>query len=198
MHKLISKAGELKFSNCDGCEKNCCTANGNFSLAPLILNDFEEVYTKFPILFAYMGQTFKCVMLINNGKDDCIYFDKNSKKCTIYEKRPPACILYPISPLFDDICVDVDCKAVGYEGEFLCNKDGFSKNFYHPRMDNFYKKLQNTQKFLNQVRFETKKNINLLGIDLFELNDDIPDLDDEFKIFIKMHKESLSLLSNYN
>jgi Fe-S-cluster containining protein len=196
MYKLIKEVGALKFGNCDGCQKNCCTPNGGFSLAPLILDDFSEVYEKFPILFAYVGQVFKVVIILNNGKDNCIYFNNDTKLCSIYDSRPPACIMYPISPLFDDICVDVSCKAVGQEGDFLCDKDGFSKTFYHKRVDDFYLKLRRTQKFLNQLRFNVEKVTTVVGIDLFKY-DNKGEYDEEFQEYINMHHKSLNNVKNY-
>lgn len=196
MYKMIAEVGELKFDNCDGCEKNCCTPQGGFSLAPLILDDFEEVYERFPILFAYVNQVFKVVIILNNGKSDCIYFDRSKMLCGIYDNRPPACIMYPISPLFDDICVDTSCKAVGKEGSFLCNKDGFSKNFHHKRVDGFLEKLKYTQKFLNQTRFNIKKVTNIMDIDLYKF-DGKGEIDEEFDKYIDIHLSSLSNLDNY-
>ena len=196
MYKPISEVGELKFNSCEGCAHNCCTPQGGFSLAPLILEDFIEVYERFPIVFAYVNQVFKCVIILNNGEKDCIYFDDKKRLCTIYENRPPACNMYPISPLFDDICVDTSCHAVGDIGDFLCNKDGFSNSFYHKRVEGFYPKLRNTQKFLNQIRYTTTQVKTIVGIDLFKLADDA-EYDEEFQPFVDMHAKSLQFLDNY-
>jgi len=196
LYKLIKEVGELKFSNCEGCTKNCCTPQGGFSLAPLILNDFEEVFERFPILFAQIGQVFKVVMILNNGRENCIYFNNDAKLCTIYDNRPPACVMYPISPLFDDICVDTSCKAVGSEGEFLSNADGFSKNFYHKRVDDFYEKLRHTQKFLNQIRFNTAHIMKVAGVDLYKINNK-DEVDGQFAKYVDMHFSSLDNIKNY-
>ena len=199
MYKTLKDVGQLrlKFNSCEGCKKNCCTAQGGFSLAPLILDDYVEVYERFPILFAQVGQMFKSVIILNNGEDDCIYFDAKTKLCTIYEHRPPACVMYPISPLFDEICVDTSCHAVSErEGEFLCDSQSFSKKFHHKRIDNFYEKLRYTQKFLNQIRFNTIKKITILGINLYQFDGQCA-IDSEFEPYINMHFDSLKHIQNY-
>ena len=189
MYKKITEV-DLKFSTCDDCPRNCCTAKHGFTLAPLILEDFVDTYERFPILFASVNQVFKAVFILHNEDEDCRFLGKNDA-CEIYENRPAPCIMYPISPLFDEIVVDTDCHGVGNEGEFLCNSSGFSDKFYHKRIDGFYDKLSNTQKFLNKVRFDTEYVITIEGIELFKYaGEELY----EYKEFLDMHKSSLKLV----
>lgn len=189
MYKKITDV-DLKFSTCDGCPSNCCTGSHGFALAPLILEDFKETYERFPILFANVDQVFKAVFILHNEKEDCRFLGEDNS-CGIYEHRPAPCIMYPISPLFDEIVVDTNCHGVGDEGEFLCNSSGFSNKFYHKRIDGFYDKLQNTQKFLNIVRFDTEYVVTIDGIELFKyVGEDLK----EYQEFIDMHNSSLHLV----
>jgi len=188
MYKKITDV-DLKFSGCDDCPKSCCTAEHGYPLAPLILEDFEDTYKRFPILFANINQIFKAVFILHDGISDCQFLDEN-KKCKIYDSRPASCIMYPISPLFDEIVVDIDCHGVGNSGEFLCNSSGFNKNFHHKRVDGFYEKLSKTQKFLNAIRFHVEYVLTIQDIKLYKY---IGEPLKEYEKFLDMHYESLSL-----
>lgn len=160
-------------------------AEKNFKLIPLILDDFIEVYENFKIYFAKIEELFTPVMQLAEVDSGCKYF-KNSI-CTIYEKRPPGCRLYPISPYFDDILVDLSCKAVGNQGMFLASKDKISSNFYHKRLENFNNKREETMKFIESIKDDLILEKILSNIELYICNKKIDD------IYIKMHQKSLEL-----
>ena len=184
MHKFISikDIDSIYFDSCSGCLENCCSGK-NFKLIPLILDDFIEVYENFKIYFAKIEEFFTPVMQLAEVDSGCKYF-KNSI-CTIYEKRPPGCRLYPISPYFDDILVDLSCKAVGNQGMFLASKDKISSNFYHKRLENFNKKRVETINFTQSLKDDLILEKTLSNIELYIYNKKIDN------IYIKMHQKSL-------
>eukprot|EP01029_Cantina_marsupialis_P018837 TRINITY_DN435_c0_g1_i1.p1 TRINITY_DN435_c0_g1~~TRINITY_DN435_c0_g1_i1.p1 ORF type:complete len:122 (+),score=1.66 TRINITY_DN435_c0_g1_i1:35-367(+) len=96
----IKKIDTQYFSTCENCKTDCCSFP-KVSLAPLILEDFEYVYEKFLIQFAYINKELRVLMVINRGEGSCAYF--KDSMCSIYEKRPPACRMFPISPYFKEI-----------------------------------------------------------------------------------------------
>jgi Fe-S-cluster containining protein len=161
----------------------CCK---NKYLAPLVLDDFEKVYNHFPILIAKLD-ILKPVMLLSN-KNSCPYLLEN--RCTIYENRPPACKIYPYSPWYDLILLDISCKGIGIEGELLPLTYEEFKNspFYDDRIENIEEKIIQTSKWvLNQkLNFFTK----LFGIKLYTLNS----FNDKYS---KMVKKSQKFLKNY-
>lgn len=183
------KNHNLFFNNCSNCSSNCCDGRNKFVLTPLILKDFKEVYENFAILFTWDYGELRVVMMLNDGTSSCKYIDEVTGLCTIYDKRSPACKLYPVSPYFDNIMVDTSCDAINGEFGTQIYKDGkVSENFYHKRLKNFTQKLQKTSDFLktidNKNDFELVKNV--LGINLYKYSK----IDTKNK-FIKMHLESL-------
>jgi len=152
---------------------------------PLILDDFIEVFNNFHIYFAKLGNEFIPVIQLAEENSACKYFKNNI--CIIYKKRPPGCKLYPISPYFDDILIDLSCKAVGSIGEFLASKDKISSNFYHKRLENFTKKREKTISFIENIKDDLILEKILSDIELYIYDKKIDD------IYIKMHQNSLKL-----
>ena len=148
MYANINHLELIKFNGCDKCSE-CCK---NKLMAPLVLEDFEKVYKYFPILIAKLD-TYKPVMLLSNGVS-CPYLKEN--KCTIYEKRPPACKIYPYSPWYDSILLDLSCKGIGIEGSPLpTRKEDFIKSdFYEERFENITEKLNKTSKWIEKLTLE--------------------------------------------
>ncbi len=144
MYVDIKSIELIKFNNCNGCSE-CCK---NKLMAPLVLEDFEKVYKYFPILIAKFD-ILKPVMLLSN-ETACPYL--RNDKCSIYENRPPACKIYPYSPWYDDILLDLSCKGVGVEGEILpLTEEGFKvSKFYEERFENITSKIKTTTKWLNK------------------------------------------------
>lgn len=171
----------LKFKGCKECTE-CCKK----PLAPLILEDFKKIYNYFPILIAKLDY-LRPVMLLSN-EISCPYL--NNGKCTIYENRPPACKIYPYSPWYDKILLDLSCSGVGCEGEYLPlnKKEFYNSSFYEERFEKINKKIEATHKWLS-----TQKLIFLTSyknIEFFTLEKN----NDKYNLY---HINSLKHLHNY-
>lgn len=186
------KNHDLHFHGCSTCEGNCCNGAKGFAASPLILEDFEEVYKNFPILFSIKEQKIVAYVLLNDGKGHCKYYINN--QCSIYEQRTPACKLYPISPYFKDILVDTACPSIKSDfGSSLCNGGKLNSEFYTQRLENFVEKLELTNEF-----FESINDVNhfvyvgeVLGLPLLKYNKPSDSK------YIKMHLESLKHFWHY-
>jgi Fe-S-cluster containining protein len=187
MFKNILETKELFFNNCDTCQSNCCST-GRISLAPLVINDFKEVYPHFPILFGEIDGNLKALMMINDGQSDCRYLSNG--KCTIYDDRPPACKMYPISPYFDQIYIDVDCHAVGVVGDAIVKDGQINSNFYHNRIIDFPTKLAFTHAFLSTINNSLEFVLQIKNTDI-KLYKYVGIINNEH---IQMHKKSLKKL----
>jgi Fe-S-cluster containining protein len=180
----------LYFSNCDNCTESCCSAP-KVSIAPLILEDFKEVYKNFAIQFAYINDEFKAQMIINIGDGNCKYLVDN--RCIIYNDRAPVCHMYPMSPYYQDFYIDTACPAIttdSSKGEWICNSEGFSSNFYHKRVENFLQKLGDTKRFLNLIEDDIEPSVMIQGIQLYRY---VGALKNEY---IDMYNESLKHMDN--
>ena len=166
MYVDINDVEFLRFNNCRDCNK-CCYEK---IFAPLILDDFERVYKYFPIFIVEVGY-LRPVMIISDGKNPCRYLEKG--KCSIYENRPPACKIYPFSPWYDKILIDLSCPGIGVEGELLPLDNFKDSKFYDKRFENIETKIIKTQEWLSKKRLN--KFGNFKGYDLF-----YPEVEDEF------------------
>lgn len=155
------KSATFRFNACSVCEAQCCDGRKGYALTPLILEDFAAVCEHFPILFAVLEGELKIVMMLNDGLSACSYLVDN--RCSIYDARPPACNLYPISPFFDEIFVDTACPAVGDMGELLLQEGKISDSFYHERLENFAGKLDATRRFLADIRPDELESLTEVG-----------------------------------
>ncbi len=171
----------LNFSNCQNCPDTCCKN----MLIPLILEDFKFVYKIFPIVFAYINSELRVFILLSDDGEGCRYLGQ--KGCEIYEKRPPSCKIYPISPFFEEFYVDTNCEAVGENGEFLCSNKGFNQKFNHPRLKNFKDKYSQTEKFLISIENSIEKIGYIKEIEIYKYSGEVE------SNYIKMHKFSLKL-----
>lgn len=181
---------ELYFSGCDSCESECCDGSKGFSLSPLILEDFEEVYKNFPILFGWKDKQVQAYVMLNDGKGSCRYLEDG--KCSIYDQRTPACKLYPVSPYFEHILIDTDCPSVNEtEGNKILVSNTEKGAFFHKRLENFKEKREKAQEFfksisdINNFKFHTHLN----GMALLRYNSN------SSNEYIQMHLESLK--NNY-
>jgi len=163
MYVDIEYLNLIKFQGCIECVE-CCKK----PMAPLILEDFEKVYEHFPILIAKLD-VFKPVMLLSN-EEKCPYL-KNGK-CSIYDTRPPACKIYPYSPWYDKILIDLSCPGIGIKGKKLpCSKTEFiNSDFYEERFDRITEKLNKTLEWTLQRKF-TYLTTAPYGIQLFFLTE---------------------------
>ena len=179
-------SNDFKFKGCDKCEGICCNGARGFALSPLILEDFEDVYKNFAIVFSISNRKLKPYVVLNNGTSYCKYYINN--KCSIYEKRPPACKLYPLSPYFDNILVDIECPSINTEnGEQLSLGGKVLSSFHTKRLSNFNQKLQESILFYDSIyNINDFKFIgNILGMPLLKYTKE-----SENK-YIKMHLDSL-------
>ncbi|WP_457560069.1 YkgJ family cysteine cluster protein [Caminibacter sp.] len=174
----VSKIDLLKFKGCEGCSE-CCKK----PFAPLVLDDFKKVYENFAIVLVDIVH-IRPMMVIAKDKA-CKYLE--NEKCLIYEERPPACRIYPFSPFFDKLYLDVGCKGVGIEGDFLpmdWNEFRWS-DFFDERFIKFEEKLLKTNVWLEGKKF--KKAGKIRGMEYFVLEE----IEDEYD---KMHLDSLKNL----
>lgn len=180
------KSHDFHFHGCSTCEGHCCNGAKGFAASPLILEDFEEVYKNFPILFSVKEQKLVAYVLLNDGKNYCKYYV--NQQCSIYLQRPPACKLYPVSPYFEHIFIDTACPSVNQDsGYSLCRDGQLNSAFATHRLENFVEKLEATHAFLESIQnldhFEYVG--DLLGISLLKYTQPSDNQ------YIKMHLESL-------
>ncbi len=183
---------DFYFQGCANCDKRCCDGRVGFSLAPLIVDDFVEVYKHFPILFGNVNDVFRPLMILNDGNSPCSYLGANAQ-CMIYEERPPACRLYPVSPFFDAVFVDSSCPSVSDEiiGEAIVQEGKVVEKFYHKRLEHFSDKLERTSAFMKRLvenicDFEMVGNVS--GVLLYRY---VGEFDNEW---LEMHRASLQHL----
>ncbi|WP_263834054.1 YkgJ family cysteine cluster protein [Sulfurospirillum oryzae] len=180
------KSHNFHFHGCSTCEGHCCNGAKGFAASPLILEDFEEVYKNFPILFSVTEQKLMAYVLLNDGKNYCRYYV--NQQCSIYLQRPPACKLYPVSPYFEQLFIDTACPSVNQDsGYSLCHDGQLNSAFATKRLENFVEKLEETHAFFESINaLEDFEHVgNLSGIPLFRY---IKPSDNKY---IKMHLESL-------
>lgn len=177
---------DLYFNGCSSCDGNCCNGAKGFAIAPLILEDFKEVYKNFKIVFGLNENQVGAYVVLNDGKSHCKYYQDS--RCSIYEQRTPACKLYPISPYFENILVDTECPSINSEfGEPICIDKQLNQKFYTDRLKNFNEKLLKTYEFYNSINdatnFEQIGEISGLPIFKYIKRSSNP--------YIQMHLESL-------
>jgi len=143
MYVDIKYLDKLKFNNCENCYE-CCKK----LMALLILEDFKKVYNYFPILIAKFD-FLKPVMLLSNDKY-CPYL--KNEKCSIYENRPPACRIYPYSPWYDKILLDISCDGIGIKGEKIL------LSYFMKIFDNITQKIENTLRWTLSQKLKLFRN----------------------------------------
>ncbi len=181
------KTQDFYFNGCSGCDGDCCNGAKGFALSPLILEDFEEVYKNFAIVFGFQDENLRAYVVLNDGKSHCRYYIDN--KCSIYEQRTPACKLYPISPYFEHILVDSECPSINDKSGICLSHNGkINDAFYTKRLDNFKDKLEKTYMFYDAINDKENFEVigNILGIDILKY---IKNTDDKY---LKMHLDSLN------
>jgi len=161
MRENIEKLTPLYFGGCGDCSE-CC--EGKFFLAPLILEDFDKVKNYFEIRAIILDEIIP-VMLLTDGVNSCKYL--NNGKCEIYENRPPACKIYPFSPFYDELFIDLSCKAVGKSGEKLpsTKKEYLKSCFFEERFINFKQKREQTLEYMKTKKLTFDKEVK--GIKLY-------------------------------
>ena len=104
MSNIIKKEGYPYAFNsdaCSSCEGRCCTGesgyiyvskNEIFKIAELLnlsVNDFAVEY-----LFK-KDYKYSIKERVYNGSHECIFYDRDTNGCKIYEERPSQCITFP-------------------------------------------------------------------------------------------------------
>lgn len=180
MHQECAPDTVLFFSGCNGCVA-CC--GDKFPLAPLVLDDFRPVHRRFPILFSLQDDELRVFMKLSDYGVPCPYLRSGS--CSIYEERPPACRIYPLTPFNDRLLVDRACPAVGETGLPLVTRGKPGPAFAHPRLENFRGKRASTARWLAGLDRTFAPAETVAGIPLFRY---AGALDDPY---LQMHRASL-------
>jgi Fe-S-cluster containining protein len=181
---------DFYFKGCSSCDGDCCNGAKGFALSPLILEDFEDVYKNFAIVFATIDKQLRAFVVLNDGKTHCRYYKEN--RCSIYEDRTPACRLYPVSPYFEHILVDTECPSINLDfGTRVSNDAKLEDAFYTNRLDDFSTKLKNSFSFYKSINdiANFEKVGNILGMDILKYTKQ------NNNRYIQMHKQSLHHLS---
>lgn len=182
----ITAIDTLFFSSCEGCLNSCCDGS-RFHFAPLILDDFIEVFRYFPIVFGRIAQEWRPMILFSGDGEACRYFKEG--RCGGYEHRPPACRIYPLTPYYEDILIDTSCHTVCSEkGAFLASPGTINTDFYHQRLENFEMKRQATQRYMAELAEQFELVGEKGGVEYYRYTGPIRDQ------YIQMHEDSLRLL----
>lgn len=181
---------KITFSSCEECDALCCDGARGTTFSQLILEDFNEVFENFPILFLRGSQGYlKPVVLLSNGQGFCPYIQ--NFRCTIYEKRPSVCKIYPLSPhITDDIFVDTRCPAVSIKKSKEKTPTFININANHPHLNTYQDKYITMH--LHFQKFNEKENLaQVCKIDNHVFYKFKNSFDDKY---IKQHLDSLKLL----
>ncbi len=183
MFEPIQKDITYFFGGCEGCIE-CC----KYPFIPLVLDDFEDVYRFFPILFTYINDELRAVILLGD-KEGCRYLTDNG--CAIYEDRPPSCRLYPITPFFDNIFIDTSCPGLAKTGAAIVEHGIISEAHRHTRLNDFSKKLIKTKDFLSAISGTLVPIGDKKGFLMFTASGQV---DGEHARLLELHKKSLKFL----
>ncbi len=181
------------FSSCDICDAACCKGMNGTIFSQLLLEDFKDIYENFPIVFMLGDLNYlKPVILLSNGIKNCRYLD--GTQCTIYEKRPSVCKVYPLSPHLTNIpFIDLSCPAVGDKGSLIVDNGILDKSVHHKVFEDYQDKY--IKMHLHFEKFNKEKNLEFLFSikehDFFRFKED---LEDEY---LKLHLSSLKNLDSY-
>jgi len=181
---------KINFTSCEQCDALCCDGARGTTFSQLILDDFNEVFENFPILFLRGNYGYlKPVVLLTNGQTFCPYI-KNFQ-CTIYEKRPSVCRIYPLSPhITDDIFVDTRCPAVSVETMSEKTTTFENINANHPHLVDYQDKY--IQMHLYFEKYNKKENLSeaykINNMVFYKFNESLNDT------YIQQHLHSLKQL----
>jgi hypothetical protein len=145
------------FIGCSTCDAKCCGSTISF----VTTFDIELVSKHFPIFFLIENSSIYLGYFLygaNNSK--CFYLKDNL--CSIYEKRPLACMTYPFSKHQKSYFYDTNCPNIidGNMNTSIINRDFLSINV------DYYK--EETKKF---VDFCVKGNFLVKFTDYYNTNE---------------------------
>lgn len=190
---IDTQNANFTFNSCSLCDAMCCDGKRGTVFSQLILKDFKEVYENFPIVFLLGDLGYlKPVVLLTNGKENCRYL--KDFRCSVYEKRPSVCKIYPLSPnLTTSTFIDTSCPAVNSGGELIVKNGVVEEKYKHPSLDNYIDKYIDMHEHFH--KFNKKENLEfLISIGINKFYKFKEDLGDEY---IKLHLSSLKNLDKY-
>ncbi len=109
MSDLMRKEGcpyAFNPSKCESCEGRCCTGESGYiyvtsdeilalaNLLKLELQVFTESY------LYKIGYKYSLKEVVTNDSHDCIFYDRPSNGCKVYEARPTQCRTFPFWDYF--------------------------------------------------------------------------------------------------
>jgi Fe-S-cluster containining protein len=109
MSDLMSQEGyDYKFnpSACESCQGKCCTGESGYifvsmneieNIAKLLEMDIKDFATQY--LFK-KGYKYSIKEQIHNDSHECIFYDRVTNGCKIYEARPTQCRTFPFWDYF--------------------------------------------------------------------------------------------------
>ena len=93
-------------SKCEGCEGRCCTGESGYIYVTaeeiLALSNLLKLETQFFVeKYLYKkGYKYSLKEVVCNDSYDCIFYDRVSKGCKVYEARPTQCRTFPFWDYF--------------------------------------------------------------------------------------------------
>ena len=135
----------------------------------------------------------KPVVLFNNGEQHCIY--NENYQCTIYDKRPSICQVYPLSGNLDNVVYyDSNCPAICDYGTPLVKQHQVNMAFYNEILDDYQGKYIQTHRELEPLnKKEDFELITTIQAEKFYKYVGVSN-----NVYMKMHQESLKNLKKYN
>ncbi len=105
---------------CQSCEGRCCTGESGYiwitpeemqKVADLLELDFAEFTSNY---VKKVGYKYSLIEKKNGDSFECIFFDSEKKRCTIYEARPKQCRTFPFWESFKDNIDEVvkECPGI--------------------------------------------------------------------------------------
>jgi len=88
--------------SCKGCYNNCCK---HPYLTPILLPSEEKEFEKYSRVIETPFEKIRLLQKKENGS--CIFLEDKTLRCTIYEKRPLECQIYPFLLDFSNEKVNV-------------------------------------------------------------------------------------------
>jgi Fe-S-cluster containining protein len=181
------------FSSCEICEAKCCDGLKNTVMNEITLDEFQTLYTNFPILFILGDKGFlKPVILLSNAKGFCKYL--KDFKCSIYDKRPMVCRTYPLSAtVLNEIYIDKSCPAVNQNGNYIIKDGKINQSFDHEILNNYQEKYLETYYYFEKLNLKEnlEDTITINGIKFFKFVNNFD------KKYVELHKKSLKNLDSY-
>lgn len=194
MKEFISTQNkEFYFGDCCKCEAQCCNGVYGSMFSQIILEEFENIYKYFPILFIFGELNYaKAIILLTDGFNACPYLQNN--RCSIYEKRPNVCKIYPLSPCLDNkIYIDNCCPQVNPKDtnrSLIIKENKLSEKFQNDIFENYQDKYIKTHfEFDSLNKNDFKKILTIRSVDFYYYNGAYDTK------YLKYHKKSLENLN---